>query len=200
MDTARSEVPRWARLDSPLLREMQSSIIVTDLTGIIRWCNPYAEVFLGRSASELLGRNSAEFAAAPVDDELALEIYEALRAGRTWEGEFSVRHRDGSIVTAHVVDSPLHDERGRLVGVASMSLDLTARRRAEDRLRAQYEIARTLEAAHSIEEAGDELLRIVCDVLGWSVGALWGLDIERSVGRGCPGASGPRERPLGSRT
>src|SRR4029453_2546972 len=66
-------------------------------------------------------------------------------------------------------------------GVASMSLDLTARRRAENRLRAQYEIARTLEAAHSIEEAGEELLQIVCEVLGWSVGALWGLDIERSV-------------------
>ena len=181
MDTAGSEVPRWARLDSPLLREMQSSIVVTDLAGTIRWCNPYAEVFLGRPASELIGRDSAEFAAAPVTEELALEIYQALRAGRTWEGEFSIRHKDGSIVTAHVVNSPLHDERGELVGVASMSLDLTARRRAEDRLRVQYEIARTLEAAHSIEQASDELLRIVCDMLGWSVGVLWGLDIERSV-------------------
>jgi len=160
---------------------MQSSIIVTDLAGTIRWCNPYAEVFFGRPASELIGRDSAEFSAAPVTDEMAHEIYEALRSGRTWEGEFSIRHRDGFIVTAHVVDSPLHDEGGRLVGVASMSLDLTARRAAENRLRAQYEIARTLEAAHSIEEAGDELLRIVCEVLGWSVGALWGLDIERSV-------------------
>ena len=181
MDTAGSEVPRWARLDSPLLREMQSSIIVTDLAGVIRWCNPYAEVFFGRPVSELVGRNAAEFAAGPVDDELALEIYEVLRSGRTWEGEFSIRHRDGSLLTAHVVDSPLHDEDGHLVGVASMSLDLTARRRAEDRLRAQYEIARTLEAAHSMEQASRELLRIVCDVLGWSVGALWGLDIERSV-------------------
>jgi PAS domain S-box-containing protein len=160
---------------------MQSSIIVTDLAGIIRWCNPYAEVFFGRPVSELVGRDSAEFAAGPVDDALAHEIYEALRSGRTWEGEFSIRHRDGSILTAHVVDSPLHDEDGQLVGVASMSLDLTARRRAEDRLRAQYEIARTLEAAHSMEQASRELLRIVCDVLGWSVGALWGLDIERSV-------------------
>ena len=176
-----SEVPQWARLDSPLLREMQSSIIVTDLSGTIRWCNPYAEVLFGRPVSELVGRDSAEFAAEPVTDELALEIFEALRAGRTWEGEFSVKHRDGSIVTAHVVDSPLHDDGGRLVGVASMSLDLTARRRAEDRLRAQYEIARTLGAARSIEEASRQLLRIVCDVLGWSVGALWGLDIERSV-------------------
>src|SRR5215831_12190845 len=181
METAGSEVPRWARLDSPLLREMQSSIIVTDLAGIIRWCNPYSETFFGRPASELVGRDSAEFAAAPIGDELALEIYEALRAGRTWEGEFSIRHRDGSIVTAHVVDSPLHDDSGQLVGIASMSLDVTARRRAENRLLAQYEIARTLGAAHSLEDASRELLRIVCDVLEWSVGALWGLDIERSL-------------------
>ena len=52
MATAGSEVPRWARLDSPLLREMQSAIIVTDLAGTIQSCNTYAEVFFGRPASE----------------------------------------------------------------------------------------------------------------------------------------------------
>ena len=71
-----SEVPRWARLDSPLLREMQSAIIVTDLAGTIRSCNPYAEIFFGRPASELIGRDSADFAAEPVPPELAREIYE----------------------------------------------------------------------------------------------------------------------------
>jgi PAS domain-containing protein len=60
---------------------MQSAIIVTDLAGTIRSCNPYAEVFFGRPASELIGHDSAEFAAEPVPDELAREIYEALRAG-----------------------------------------------------------------------------------------------------------------------
>ena len=140
MATAGSEVPRWARLDSPLLREMESAIIVTDLAGTIQSCNPHAEVFFGRPASELIGRDSADFAAEPVPEELGREIYEALRAGRPWQGEFAIRRKDGAIVTAHVVDSPLHDDRGDLVGVASMALDLTARRRAENRLRAQYEI------------------------------------------------------------
>ena len=149
MATAGSEVPRWARLDSPLLREMESAIIVTDLAGTIQSCNPHAEVVFGHPDSELIGRDSADFAAEPVPEELAREIYEALRAGRTWQGEFAIRRKDGTIVTAHVVDSPLHDDRGQLVGVASMALDLTARRRAEDRLRAQYEIARTLGEAHS---------------------------------------------------
>jgi sigma-B regulation protein RsbU (phosphoserine phosphatase) len=181
MATAGSEVPSWARLDSPLLREMESAIIVTDLAGTIQSCNPHAEVFFGRPASELIGRDSADFAAEPVPEDLAREIYDALRAGRTWQGEFAIRRKDGTIVTAHVVDSPLHDDRGQQVGVASMSLDLTARRRAENRLRAQYEIARTLGEAHSIEEASERLLRTVCEALGWDVGALWGLDIERSV-------------------
>jgi len=181
MDAAGSEVPRWARLDSPLVREMQAAIIVTDLDGVIQSCNPYAEIFFGRSASELIGRDSAEFAAEPVPPEVAREIYDALRAGRTWEGEFTVRRKDGSIVAAHVINSPLHDDAGQLVGVAAMSLDVTARLRAEARLRTQYEIARTLGEAHSIEEASPRLLRSVCEALGWEVGAIWGLDIERSL-------------------
>jgi sigma-B regulation protein RsbU (phosphoserine phosphatase) len=116
-----------------------------------------------------------------VTRDLAREIFEALRAGRTWEGDFSARRKDGSILTAHVIDSPLHDENGRLVGVASMSLDLTARRRAETRLRVQYELARALGEARSLEEAIPRLLRPVCDALGWDMGAVWGLDMQRPV-------------------
>jgi phosphoserine phosphatase RsbU/P len=179
VDTAGSDVPQWAQLDSPLLRQMQAAIIATDLEGVIHWCNPYAERFFGRSVSELIGRNSADFAADIVTPKLAREIFEALKAGRTWEGEFSVRRKDGSIVTAHVVDSPLHDADGRLVGVASMSLDLTARRRAETRLRVQYELARTLGEAGSLEDAMPKLLRPVCEALGWDIGAVWGIDMER---------------------
>jgi phosphoserine phosphatase RsbU/P len=181
MVTAGSEVPRWARFDSPLVREMQSAIIATDLDGVIRSCNPSAEVFFGRSAAELIGRDSADFAVEPVAPELARDIYGALQAGRTWEGEFTVRRKDGSIVLAHVVNSPLHDDEGRLVGIASMSLDVTARRAAEARLRVQYELARTLGEAHSLGEATPQLLRTVGEALGWDLGVIWGLDIERSV-------------------
>jgi PAS domain S-box-containing protein len=181
MDTAESEVPKWARLDSSLVREMRAAIIVTDLDGVIRSCNPYAEVLYGRPAAELIGQDSATFAASPVSADLAREIYRTLREGHTWEGEFSVRRKDGSVVIVHVIDSPLHDDEGRLAGVASMSLDVTARRRAEARLRAQYELARTLSEAHSLAEATPRLLRTVGQALGWDVGAIWGLDIERSV-------------------
>jgi phosphoserine phosphatase RsbU/P len=181
MEYAAPEVPRWARFDSPLLREMQAAIITTDLSGVIQSCNRHAEELYGRQTSELIGRNSMEFADSPVSAELAREIYRALAAGGTWEGEFAVRRKDGSIVMVHVIDSPLHDEDGRLVGVASMSLDVTARRRAEARLRTQYELARVLGEAHSLGEASPRLLQTVCEALGWDMGAIWGLDVEHSL-------------------
>ncbi len=181
MGTVASDAPGWARLASPLFDEIQASIITTDLAGVIQSCNRYAEVLYGRPSSELIGRDSGAFAAAPVPVELAHEIYQALEAGGTWEGDFSVRRKDGSVVAVRTVDSPLHDDDGRLVGVVSMSLDVTDRQRAEARLRAQYELARTLGEAHSLEEASPRLLRTVCQALGWDMGAIWGLDIDSSL-------------------
>src|SRR6266511_3562326 len=181
MGTVASDAPGWARLASPLFDEIQASIITTDLAGVIQSCNRYAEVLYGRPSSELIARDSGAFAAAPVPVELAHEIYQALEAGGTWEGDFSVRRKDGSVVAVRTVDSPLHDDDGRLVGVVSMSLDVTDRQRAEARLRVQYELARTLGEAHSLEEASPRLLRTVCQALGWDMGAIWGLDIDSSL-------------------
>jgi serine phosphatase RsbU (regulator of sigma subunit) len=62
-----------------------------------------------------------------------------------------------------------------------MSFDVTERRRAETRLRVQYELARTLSEARSLEEAIPRLLQPVCDALDWDMGAVWGLDMERPV-------------------
>jgi serine phosphatase RsbU (regulator of sigma subunit) len=75
----------------------------------------------------------------------------------------------------------LHDDDGQLVGVVCMSLDVTARRRAEARLRVQYEVASILGESVSLEEASTRMLQAVCEALGWDMGAMWGLDLERSV-------------------
>jgi PAS domain S-box-containing protein len=162
-----------------LFDDIHASIITTDLAGVIQDCNSYAEVVYGRRSSELVGRDAASFAAESITDELVHEIYRAIAAGETWEGDFSIRRSDGSVVAVRTVDSPLHDD-GSLVGVVSMSVDVTDRRRAEARLRAQYGLARILSEAHSLQEASPHLLRTVCQALGWEIGAVWGLDMDTS--------------------
>jgi PAS domain S-box-containing protein len=68
-------------------------------------------------------------------------------------------------------------EEGGNQGVAFV-LDLTERKRVEERLRVQYTVAQILAEAAAIEEASPRILRAMGECLGWDVGALWRVDRE----------------------
>jgi PAS domain-containing protein len=58
-----------------------------------------------------------------------------MRAGEGWSGEFTVRRRDGTTFPAFVTDTPVFDERGSLRAIVGVSMDITGRKLAEERLR-----------------------------------------------------------------
>jgi len=59
--------------------------------------------------------------------------------------------------------------------------DITERKRAEQRLRAQYTVTQVLAQAATLQEATPKLLQAVCEHLVWDVGALWSVDREAGV-------------------
>jgi len=59
--------------------------------------------------------------------------------------------------------------------------DITERKRAEQRLRAQYTVTQLLAEATTIEEVTPKILQTVCEFLLWDLGALWSLDRQASV-------------------
>ena len=89
------------------------------------------------------------------------------------------------------------DEHGKPVRVIGVPRDVTARKRADQRLAVQYEITRTLAECATLEEAAPRILRTVCECLGWVHGGLWRVDpiarvlrcVENAceVGEGWPG-------------
>lgn len=48
-------------------------------------------------------------------------------------------------------------------------------------LRSQYAVAQILAEADALDDAGAGILRIVCETLGWEVGALWAVDRQAAV-------------------
>jgi PAS domain S-box-containing protein len=62
-------------------------------------------------------------------------------------------------------------------GVAFV-LDLTERKRAEERLRVQHTVAQILAQGATIEEVTPRMLQAIGECLGWDVGALWRVDRE----------------------
>jgi PAS domain S-box-containing protein len=121
-----------------LLDQVQAAVIATDLDGTVIHWSAHAERLYGFSREETLGRNISELTVGPTEAGIANEIMERLRNGETWEGEFTVRRKDGSTFPAYVIDSVIHDSRGRAIGIVGVSTDITERKRAEeerDRLR-----------------------------------------------------------------
>ena len=123
------------RFQGRLLDTVEQAVIATDTDGTITYWNRHAERLYGWSAAEAVGRNILEVTPAEHTSGQAEEIMSRVTAGETWTGEFDVRRRDGSIFPAQVSDTPIQDERGRLVGVVGVSADITERRRAEAAVR-----------------------------------------------------------------
>jgi PAS domain S-box-containing protein len=151
-----------AAFQARLLNVVEEAVIATDLEGRITYWNRYAERLYGWEAAEVVGRSILEVTTAAAAHEQAEEIMACLREGRSWSGEFTVRRRDGTHFEAQVIDSPIYDAAGRLVGVVGVSADITARKRAEAERAELFMREQAARAeAEAANRAKDEFLAII---------------------------------------
>lgn len=102
-------------------------VITLDTEGNIVGWSPGAQVLLGYSEAEVLGRNAAilHVDEDKAGDSLAHELTAARQSGRA-EFETLRKRKDGSRFVAGVVISPIHDAGGAVTGYAKLLRDLAA--------------------------------------------------------------------------
>src|SRR5262249_32823479 len=92
-----------------------------------------------------------------------------------WGGvEFPGLHKSGREIHLEISFGRF-DHQGQTL-FTGIIRDVTARKRAERRLAAQYAAARALTEAKNVGDAAPGLLRDLCEGLGWDVGVLWAVD------------------------
>jgi protein-histidine pros-kinase len=163
---------------SALMQSSHDAIVGKTLDGVITSWNPGAERLYGYAAPEVIGRRFEVIipveARADEADRLArvasgerVEVYEADRI-----------QKSGSAVTVSVAVSPITDADGRIVGVASMSRDLSERKAAEAKVRWMLEVAP--DAILGLDASGTiELVNAQCERLfGYDRAELMGQPVE----------------------
>src|SRR5262245_62121675 len=63
----------------------------------------------------------------------------------------------------------------------AVARDITDIKRREDRQAAAYAVTRVLATSTALSAAAPEIVRVVCDSLNWSAGAIWSVDRENGV-------------------
>ncbi len=168
--------------------ERFSRIVETTHEGIWMIDAESRTTFVNRRMSEILGYTPEEMLGTPLflyvgDDsrEEAERAVERRRQGISEEHEFRFRRKDGVDVWTLLSTSPLRSEDGGYAGALAMVNDISARKQAEEALRASEEkYRRIVETAHEgvwitdAESRTTYVNRRMAEMLGYEAGELVG--------------------------
>ena len=120
------------------------AIVGWDLDGAITSWNQGATNLYGYTPEEALGRRYLMLIPASAAKH-ASDVNERLWAGeRIAPFDTEQMDKDGRVVAVSLTVSAVHDERGRIIGGASIARDISDRRRADAALRASEERTRSI--------------------------------------------------------
>jgi PAS domain S-box-containing protein len=132
------------------------AIFMLDADGLVASWNAGAKALTAYEESEIVGKHFSIF--CPPGRRQSGEVEEELKVAATkgrWEGEGWRVRKDGSQFWANVVLTAVRDSRGKLIGFAKVTRDLTERMRAESDLNAL--VQRLERRTRQLEEANAEL-------------------------------------------
>lgn len=114
-----------------LFQRMNEGLFRSDENGVILTVNPGFCRMLGYRQSEIVGRNGYELL---LDKETAQHLRQKIKyrkKGKPGLYETTFIHKNGSKVWAQVSSTPDYDSNGHFIGVMSIILDITERKKAE---------------------------------------------------------------------
>lgn len=119
---------------SMVVEQSPNTIIITDTSGIIEYVNEAFVRETGFSREEAIGMAAHELGTAMTPGDTFENLWETLREGRNWEGEFINRHKDDGVYVHYAHIAPMREEDGRITHFLSIQEDITEKRRNNEEL------------------------------------------------------------------
>jgi|GEM_PF-1488774 len=123
------------RFQANLLDAVKQAVIATNIDGEILYWNQFAETLYGYPADLAIGQDIAEVISSPDLQAQSDNILALLEFGDSWVGELMVQHYNGRAFPVMVTASPIYDYEETLIGIVSISIDITERKQMEASLR-----------------------------------------------------------------
>jgi len=144
----------WRRLAgssllSAIVDSSDDAIVGKTVDGVVTSWNPAAERMYGYSADEIVGKPITVLSPPERVGEIREILDKVGRGERVLHFETVRRRKDGSTLPVSVTVSPIHDEKGVLVGASSIARDISEQRNHAAELRRR---ARELELANEADQ------------------------------------------------
>lgn len=164
----RKQATEQLRKLSKAVEQSPVSIIITDTSGDIEYVNPATCRLTGYSPGELIGKSPGILRPEHTPAENFTPMWETIRQGKDWHGEFRNRKKNGELYWEMAAISAITDDHGKITHFLGVKEDITDRKRADHELQKSRAQLRALLARlqKAREDERTRISREVHDVLG----------------------------------
>jgi len=134
--TERKRAEEELRIKDSAIASSINAIAIADLEGNLTYVNHAFRKMWGYDDEEILGKNAIEFWQVA---EEAVEVMQAAMDRGGWISELSAKRKDGSTFDVHLSASVVRDEVGKPICRLGSFVDITERKRVEEKLRESEE-------------------------------------------------------------
>jgi two-component system, sensor histidine kinase and response regulator len=127
----------WEEIKKLLVAIEQSAntVMITNDKAEIEYVNPYFTQLTGYETSEVIGKNPKFQKSGFHSIEFYNELWETIKKGEKWIGEFYNRKKNGDFYWESATISPITDSNGHITNFIAIKEDITERKQQQDALK-----------------------------------------------------------------
>ena len=131
--TARMKNEDKLRKLSMAVEQCPVTIIIFDTRGNIEFVNPEFTYQTGYTLYEAIGHSPQSLLMTEDTPQgIISELWQAIGAGKIWEGDFYNTKKNGEKFIEHVIISPIRNDRGKITQYMSINEDITAKKQSDE--------------------------------------------------------------------
>ena len=132
--TERKQAEEALRKLSSAIEHSPSSILITDVEGIIEYVNPAFVETSGYSHQESIGQNPRILKSGLVSDEIYADLWKTIGAGRTWRGQLPNKKKHGENYWDLLAVAPVKCSEGTITHFVGIQHDITEQKLLEEQM------------------------------------------------------------------
>ncbi|GEM_PF-5932640 len=123
-----SELNQWQHI----VESSSASIVITDKRGRIEYVNPYFTQVSGYPFEEVIGLNPRVLKSGEKPASEYKELWDTISSGKTWQGEFHNKKKDGTLYWEYAYIAPVTDEQGKIQHYFAIKEDITEQKKINE--------------------------------------------------------------------